>query len=79
MLCRRSVYSRIILVLMEEVGTCSNGYARSVHKFEPMHRGHLLSMKKLFLEGSLEESKVILGWDLDFRHLTAELSEDKFQ
>ena len=36
-------------------------FARPVHKLESMRRYHLLSMKKLFEEGSLEESKVILG------------------
>ena len=36
-------------------------------------------MKKLFAEGSLEESKVILGWELDFCALTAALTEEKFK
>ena len=54
-------------------------FARSIHPFEPVHRDHLLSMKKLFAEGSLEESKVILGWELDFCALTAALTEEKFR
>ena len=54
-------------------------FARSIHPFEPVHRDHLLSMKKLFAEGSLEKSKVILGWELDFCTLTVALIEEKFR
>jgi len=36
-------------------------FAHPVHPFELIHRDHLLSMKKLFAKGSLEESKIILG------------------
>ena len=54
-------------------------FARSIHSNEPMKRDYLLLIKKLFAEGSLEEEKVILGWDLDFCRLTVALSEDKFE
>ena len=53
-------------------------FVRPVHVDEPIKRDPLLSMKKLFAEGSLEEEKTILGWDLDFCGLTAALTEEKF-
>ena len=35
-------------------------------------------MKKLFVEGSLSDTKVILGWELDFCGLTTALLQEKF-
>ena len=54
-------------------------FARPVHVNEPIHRDDLLSMKKLKAEGSLEEKKTILGWDIDFHDLSAALTKDKFE
>ena len=54
-------------------------FARPVHKDEPIKRDHFLSIKKLCIEGSLEEVKTILGWELDFCILKATLTHDKFE
>ena len=53
-------------------------FGRPVHKDEPLPRDHLLSVKKLAAEGGLEEIKICLGWNLNFRALRASLTEDKY-
>ena len=53
-------------------------FGRPANDNEPLPREHLISAKKLIAEGSLEEVKVILGWCLNFRTLTAALTEDKY-
>ena len=47
-------------------------------KEELIMHTYLMSMKKLYAEGSLEEKKTILGWDLNFDDLTAALTKEKF-
>ena len=52
-----SVWHRLAYVVAVVIGV----FAHPILPFEPVHRDYLLLIKKLFAEGSLEESKVILG------------------
>ena len=59
------------------VATVMNVFGRPVSSSEPIPREHLTSAKKLKAEGNLEEVKIILGWQLNFRTMIASLPEDK--
>ena len=52
--------------------------ARPKHKDEPIPREEMAALAKLIAEAGLEETKVILGWFLDFRRLLISLPSNKF-
>jgi hypothetical protein len=53
--------------------------SRPISPNEPMPRENVLSCNKLAAEGAPSETKVILGWHLDFRRLLIQLPSDKHQ
>ena len=53
-------------------------FTRLIHLFELIHSDKLLSMKMLFIEGSLLDTKVILDQELYFCDLIATLLEENF-
>ena len=51
---------------------------RPLQENEPIPRELMAAVTKLIEEGGLEESKIILGWEIDFRRLIAALPDNKF-
>ena len=45
---------------------------------EPIPRETMEAMKKLEAEALLQEIKMILGWEINFRRLLIKLPENKF-
>lgn len=52
--------------------------ARPIHPQEPIPREEMVARNKFFAEAGLEETKIILGWLLDFRRLIISLPSNKF-
>ena len=52
---------------------------RQIHKNEPIHGPDFMDFKKMWSEVQLKEIKVILGWYLDTRRLTARLPDNKYK
>ena len=52
---------------------------RPLATLEPLMRDDLLSFDKMLAEGTPEETKVILGWQIDTRQLLLQLPADKHQ
>ncbi len=51
---------------------------RPIDPTDVIPRKDIISLKKLKAEGRLEETKKVLGWNLDTRRLTISLPSDKF-
>ncbi|MGH7974512.1 MAG: hypothetical protein ACREBR_03205, partial [bacterium] len=75
----------ICLDLEDKAARCSAAVVLALHTmgrpvqlYEPIPRDDLLSFKKLFGEGRMEEIKVILGWEINSRRLTIALPKEKF-
>ena len=45
---------------------------------DPIKRNNLVSLNKLVAEGTLEETKILLGWKLDTRSLMISLPDEKY-
>jgi hypothetical protein len=52
--------------------------AREVSPFEPLPRDEMDARKKLIAETGLSETKMVLGWLLNFRTMTISLPENKY-
>ena len=52
--------------------------SRRVASREPVPRSALLNKAKMSAEGALEETKIVLGWKLDTRHLLISLPDHKY-
>jgi hypothetical protein len=59
------------------IHTATSVVARPSHAQEPIQREHLLSQEKYMAEGAPSETKVILGWLVNFRTLSIHLPDDK--
>ena len=62
--------SRITLLMLHLLG-------RPIAESEPLQREDLLAFEKMTAEGSPEESKIILGWEVNTRTLRLRLPHDK--
>ena len=51
---------------------------RAFDKYDPLKRKELVSLSKLHAEGRLEETKILLGWQLDTRKLEVSLPTHKY-
>ena len=52
--------------------------SREVSPFEPLPRDNMDARNKIIAETGLSETKIILGWLLNFRTMTISLPENKF-
>ena len=53
--------------------------ARPSHLYEPIPREEMEAINKLIAEATPEESKLILGWMMDFHKLIISLPDNKYQ
>jgi hypothetical protein len=53
--------------------------ARPLDPSDQLPRKDIISLKKIAVEGQLEETKLILGWIINTRSLSISLPKDKFQ
>lgn len=51
--------------------------SRAYNSLDPIPQKDILSLKKLLAEGHMEESKFVLGWELNTRSLSISLPIDK--
>ena len=53
--------------------------ARQLNANDAIPRSHMVSLSKLAAEAELEETKILLGWQLNTRKLSVSLPSDKFK